>query len=142
MAIKDDLAKHLIRGVFDSPETMNFLRQQCQEIFEEQKTIWQGKQTPEDLINKDFWGEYHVEADKKMMKYLWNWSYELVQTIRVRNEKMPHSIASAFENILDSLIEDHSEKFIEELASKLLNEIIDEEEKKNESINLQEHNVS
>lgn len=140
MNAEDIFAKQLLMGIKDSTETIDFLLAQCREIFEEERTKWRGNQTAEDLKDQDLWCEYHGEIEKKMMKYLWNWLYELVRTISIRNEHLPHSIGYAFESVLDNLVEDHSNKFIEELTNKLLSILIDEE-KENGIINLQEQTI-
>jgi len=126
-----------VKGIRNSPETMEFLTAQAREVFNECKTLWIGQQTKEDAAEREFWCEYHNEAHKKIEKYIANWIYDLAEHSYISADKLPSSILSSFEFILLETMEYVDRDIGFEITEYIMEIFYNEEEEGHALINLQ-----
>lgn len=139
--LKKQVSGYLLKGIQNSPETMEFLRDQLKIIFNEQKEIWLRNQGNEP-IDKEFFCEYHNEADRKACKYLGKWLSDLSLQGSFKINGCPNSIINGFEYMIADCLEYVMDEVCESLCSLIMEEIINEEEKNYEAINLQKEGFS
>lgn len=110
------------RGIKNHPETLAFIKRQAAEILEEQRLLWEGKQTTQEEINDpEAWYDYFHDAKKKFEKYMYRWFEDVGHNISFfENEKLPSSLLGIFNNFIDEIydhldFEGYSNEIMEEI---------------------------
>ena len=133
----EKIKNNLVKGIRNSPETMEFLTAQAREVFNECKTLWIGQQSEEEAADRELWCEYHNEAHKKIEKYIANWIYDLAEHSYISADKLPSSILSSFEFILLETMEYVDRDIGYEITEYIMEVFYNEEEEGHAPINLQ-----
>lgn len=101
-----DLEKITYAGIRRSKETLEFLKGQAKEIFEECRIDWINKHSAEEHKDEELYCEFEREAHKKFKKYIWNWFNDICQQLYCSFDysKYPPSICGIFESILTEAV--------------------------------------
>lgn len=137
----DKIKDNLVKGIRNSPETMEFLTAQAREVFNDCKTLWIGQQSKEEAADRELWCEYHNEAHKKIEKYIANWIYDLAEHSYITADKLPSGILSSFESIILSAMEYVDRDIGYEITEYIMEIFYNEEEEGHATINLQGDNI-
>jgi hypothetical protein len=89
--------------ISESPETMEFLRQQALEILQECETEWQNSCPSEDLNDIESRWDYYQEANKRFEKYFAKWIFDLKDQFCF-SSALPSAISYMFESIIEKVI--------------------------------------
>ncbi len=123
------------KGIESNKETMQFLKIQALEIYESARIRFEAEQSALVESERCKWGEYHEsmwKAIEDVEKYLHNWFDPIVDQMCYQmwsgtREKFPQEIIGIFENSIGRVFDTIS---FQGLATQLIEEIFDEQEKK------------
>jgi len=139
--LRDTLSKHMAIGIQNSPETMSFIREQVNIIYQEERQKWFDSQ-PKEEIDKEYFCEFYNPTEKKALKYLEKWLTDLSRQGGFKIHQCPNSIVSSFDYMIDSCLDYIMEYVTYKIIEPIMEDLIYEEEKNYEINNLPETGVS
>ena len=133
--LQDCLVKNMVIGIKNSKETMDFLREQIQIIYKEEKEKWFSDQKDEER-NVEFFCEFYRPTEKKAEKYIDRWFTDLSRQGGFKINDCPHSIISSFDYMIDTCLDYIIKDLSCNIVEIIMEDLIYEEEKNYEAINL------
>ena len=121
--------KFVINRIKESVETLEFLKGQALEIFEESREYWENKQNEEEKKDAEFWCEYLNVAKNKFEKYLPDWLENIALEIPfcIAEQSIPSPLVSIFRDSIFALV---YEMDYQEISDIILEEIFENHLKK------------
>lgn len=124
-----DLEKISYTGIRRSKETLEFLKVQAKEIFEECRIEWMGKHNCEEQDDPELYCEFEREAIKKFKKYVWNWFNDICDQLcfNFDHSQYPPSICGIFQSILSEAV---ASVELWQISEEIMRDVYSEWEKK------------
>ncbi len=133
--LQDCLVKNMVNGIKNSKETMDFLREQIQVIYQEEKEKWFSEQKAEE-IEVEFFCEFYRPTERKAEKYIDKWFTDLSRQGGFQIKGCPNSIISSFDYMIDTCLDYIMKDLTYNIVEIIMEDLIYEEEKNYEATNI------